>query len=101
MPYYFLILLKLTELGRGQADAAAENLQAQRARIEELEGVVTSVFMTFGRHDAVIAGEVPDIERLTFIAAKIGEDGFFTAETSVGVGAPSFTSKAVPLGHHG
>jgi len=88
----FLMLLTLTAHGRiSEVEGAADKLQAAEKMLEEIGGKVVAKWMTFGQYDAFIAGTAKGMDALTNFAAWMNEQGFFSAQTLLGVEPKKYT----------
>jgi uncharacterized protein with GYD domain len=86
----FVVLCTLTQTGRSDAPGAESSLTDWRRLFEEAEGIVNTHLMTFGRYDAVIAGECSSVHELAHWVADIDDAGCFSTETLIGAAPGTF-----------
>jgi uncharacterized protein with GYD domain len=65
----FMVLLTLTEEGRGRLDQAVDSLEGMDTVATDLHGEITKWIMTHGQYDAAAVGHLPDIESIASFAS--------------------------------
>jgi uncharacterized protein with GYD domain len=89
----FVVLLNLTEGGRGRLDQAVASLEGTDTVAGDLHGEISEWIMTHGQYDAVVVGHLPSVESIASFASWVVSRGFFTSETLIGADPVAFRAE--------
>lgn len=77
----YVVLINFTEKGVANIKEGPARLEAAKAAYKSVGGELKAFYLTLGRYDAIVIGDVPDAETGARLALAIGQQGNIRTES--------------------
>ena len=78
----YIVLINFTEQGMKNIKDGPSRVEAAKAAYKAIGGELKAFYLTLGRYDAIVIGEVPDAKAGAGLALAIAQQGNIRTETA-------------------